>query len=1097
MFSECYLRLCNDAFDLGDLANRQRHISNWSVNKHGKNIQEGAVASLSEFCAALTEITGEKDYWQVALQPKLKDIVLHSLKSVQGCVTQRSECFELYGFDFMIGENLQPWLLEVNLSPACEARTPWISALLERMSSRLLELVLDGKAEPDGVEPDWISISEYNGPATDSGLSSIGDSALGVTGSSLVDAACMREDLTVVGHGFKLRHLRRIDDGLQKYFAGKLIQRVARGFLVRHRIRQAHRNHNAMCIQRATRRWSFRRALFRRYLNRSARIVQGVARKFLAVSAFLNMVRNGQAIVIQSQWRGHIGRRIAWSLRRKRAAELIQYHWLRCRERAAVSKLVWWWRKTYNRIMLQRTQAALNLQSFWRGEKSRRLAFSLRRHVASPTRQLSLVYALARWRRQNLAYSAHVSARRLQDFWRRFSLLRAVNLRILKRGVLRAWKLQSAETLAAVSHLQQFWRSRCLRLNFARVRVACNMLQRAWRAHRVRRYQAARISAAVRLQAATRCFLASRMWVQSRRCAIRLQAAWRGAWRRELARRSVRNHRALLRATLALQCAFRRTLAHREALRRRAFLERSRRWLQECEADPKSPQYSPKSTRSTDVSTPQESLPCRNDEQESLHLDEESEESLHLDEESVQVASASSTPSLQKASDETRLILEETPALVPPSPQSERLLDDVEFTIEDTESLTFASQDVVGDVLFDKHSESYSKSIDRENVSVPMAEPSPLMKGKVLVTERSTSSCVSSEVSLANQSTASDAHDSFNGNDEQSSCADEESREHIHNEVDSSVTQNFTQNAAPLVAVRSESGTDLHVRPAVSSASYPPMQLLSAPRIGWAGEPRDKRAQEPFAEFHGKESTIAACASKAPPPPASVSEMNKNFEAMLLGFVSHAEKNCRHGALSSRSGSHRSIPRRSTEDCRERRSGGSALHAARGLRDASSSSILEQTASSRARSASARRSRGQQQAAKVMQRYGNVAAMCEAGHAHGNRQRSHLRYNRASTHENTRAQSSTDAEKKLQKRRSTVEEILEIASTTKTIKGEKQCSPPAKLGAAIAASVNQVPRCRPGGRPRRDPNAMEMHNLKGGGVLTVPLSGPVVFIPSR
>ena len=33
LFSECYLRICNDVYDLGDLENRQSHISNWQVNK--------------------------------------------------------------------------------------------------------------------------------------------------------------------------------------------------------------------------------------------------------------------------------------------------------------------------------------------------------------------------------------------------------------------------------------------------------------------------------------------------------------------------------------------------------------------------------------------------------------------------------------------------------------------------------------------------------------------------------------------------------------------------------------------------------------------------------------------------------------------------------------------------------------------------------------------------------------------------------------------------------------------------------------------------------------------------------------------------------
>ncbi|CAJ1361603.1 unnamed protein product [Effrenium voratum] len=132
MFSSCYLRLCNEPYDLGDLANRQRHISNWSVNKNGRHVADGAVASLEEFRDVLESITNSRTYWEEALVPQLESCILQSLRAVQDRVVQRPECFEVYGFDFMIAEDLKPWLLEVNLSPACESRTPWMSEMLER-----------------------------------------------------------------------------------------------------------------------------------------------------------------------------------------------------------------------------------------------------------------------------------------------------------------------------------------------------------------------------------------------------------------------------------------------------------------------------------------------------------------------------------------------------------------------------------------------------------------------------------------------------------------------------------------------------------------------------------------------------------------------------------------------------------------------------------------------------------------------------------------------------------------------------------------------------------------------------------------------------
>jgi len=49
---------------------------------------------------------------------KIQHIITQSLKSVQNVLINDKHCVELYGYDVMIDQDLKPWLIEVNASPA-------------------------------------------------------------------------------------------------------------------------------------------------------------------------------------------------------------------------------------------------------------------------------------------------------------------------------------------------------------------------------------------------------------------------------------------------------------------------------------------------------------------------------------------------------------------------------------------------------------------------------------------------------------------------------------------------------------------------------------------------------------------------------------------------------------------------------------------------------------------------------------------------------------------------------------------------------------------------------------------------------------------
>lgn len=62
---------------------------------------------------------------------KIEDLIVKTIISIEHTVSTatsmfvpfRTNCFEMFGFDILLDENIDPWLMEVNLSPsmACEA----------------------------------------------------------------------------------------------------------------------------------------------------------------------------------------------------------------------------------------------------------------------------------------------------------------------------------------------------------------------------------------------------------------------------------------------------------------------------------------------------------------------------------------------------------------------------------------------------------------------------------------------------------------------------------------------------------------------------------------------------------------------------------------------------------------------------------------------------------------------------------------------------------------------------------------------------------------------------------------------------------------
>ena len=73
----------------------------------------------------------------------------------------RKFCFEIFGYDFMIDNDLKPWLIEVNTNPCLEESNKLLKTLIPRMLDDAFKLTVDQlypplapvKLEQLGVEP--------------------------------------------------------------------------------------------------------------------------------------------------------------------------------------------------------------------------------------------------------------------------------------------------------------------------------------------------------------------------------------------------------------------------------------------------------------------------------------------------------------------------------------------------------------------------------------------------------------------------------------------------------------------------------------------------------------------------------------------------------------------------------------------------------------------------------------------------------------------------------------------------------------------------------------------------------------------------------
>lgn len=149
MYKECYLRFCTQKFTL-DSTQQSVHLCNYSIQKYYKNDSERSdelpkenMWSSNEFIEKYLAKTGRSRVWHDSIYPSMKNAILSAMLSSQDIVETRKNSFELYGADFMLSDDLKPWLLEINCSPTMAKSTEVTKILCDVVLEDVCKVILD------------------------------------------------------------------------------------------------------------------------------------------------------------------------------------------------------------------------------------------------------------------------------------------------------------------------------------------------------------------------------------------------------------------------------------------------------------------------------------------------------------------------------------------------------------------------------------------------------------------------------------------------------------------------------------------------------------------------------------------------------------------------------------------------------------------------------------------------------------------------------------------------------------------------------------------------------------------------------------------
>jgi tubulin monoglycylase TTLL3/8 len=148
-YRDCYFRTSSKEYSIDNLSNKYIHLTNDAIQKNSEDYgkyENGNKMSINDFQRYLDShypafsINFMRDIFS-----QIERLVTDTFRSVYGRIDPKKlkNCFELFGYDFMIDENFRVYLIEANTNPCLEISCPLLARIIPEVVDNTFTLALD------------------------------------------------------------------------------------------------------------------------------------------------------------------------------------------------------------------------------------------------------------------------------------------------------------------------------------------------------------------------------------------------------------------------------------------------------------------------------------------------------------------------------------------------------------------------------------------------------------------------------------------------------------------------------------------------------------------------------------------------------------------------------------------------------------------------------------------------------------------------------------------------------------------------------------------------------------------------------------------